>query len=70
MPRLRDSLLPMNKTTALTASEAQHKAHAEGYLEEAQRILRGLAAERRRAKRRRVARPSITTEVRAILQGA
>ena len=58
----------MNKTATLTASEAHHKALADGYLADAQRILRELATERRRTERRRVTRPSLTAEVRVILQ--
>ena len=65
-----DNLPHMNKTAVLTTLEVQHKALADGYLADAQRILRGLAAERRRTERRRTSRSSILTEVRAILQGA
>ena len=60
----------MNKSATLTVLEAQHKALADGYMADAQRSLRELATERRRVERRRTPRPSIATEVRAILQGA
>ena len=60
----------MNKAATLTSEEAEHKARAEQYLAETQRILRELATERRRDERRRAARPSIVMEVKAILQGA
>lgn len=60
----------MTKTAVLTAQEAQHKARAHAYLAETQRILRQLAADRRRAGRRRPVSASITDEVRAILHGA
>jgi hypothetical protein len=60
----------MNKVATLTSHEAQDKARAESYLAETQRILRQLAADRRREQRRRVQRPSIVAEVKAILQGA
>jgi hypothetical protein len=60
----------MSKTAALTEREAQHKARAHAYLAETQRILRQLAADRRREERRRPVATSITAEVRAILQGA
>ena len=60
----------MNKAATLSNEEAQHKARAEEYLVETQRILRELAAERRREQRRRTAGPSIVMQVKAILQGA
>jgi len=41
---------------------------AKQHLAEIQRVLRELAAERRRAEKRRVARPNIMAEVRAILR--
>jgi hypothetical protein len=60
----------MSKAATISNQEAHYQALAQGYLAETQRILRQLAAERRRAERRRSARPSIITEVKAILQGA
>ena len=60
----------MSKAATLSNQEAHYQALAQGYLVETQRILRQLAAERRREQRRRSARPSIVTEVKAILQGA
>ncbi len=60
----------MNKAVALTEQEARHKAQAESHLAEAQRVLRELGSERRRHERRNGVRPSIVSEVKAILQGA
>ncbi len=60
----------MSKTAVLTNQEEQHKARARSYLTETQRILRQLAADRRRAEQRRATHPSILAEVRAILRGA
>ena len=60
----------MSKTAVVTNHEAHFKAQAQGYLAETQRILRQLAAERRRAERRRAAPTDIVAEVKAILQGA
>lgn len=60
----------MSKAATISSQEAHYKAQAQGYLAETQRILRQLAAERRRAERRRSERPNIVTEVKAILQGA
>ncbi len=60
----------MNKAAALSDQDAQHKAKAENHLAEAQRVLRELATERRRHERRSASRPSIVSEVKAILQGA
>lgn len=60
----------MNKTITLSSEEARHKEQATHCLTEAQRILRELAAERRRAERRRAVQTSLVTEVKAILQGA
>ena len=59
----------MNKAATISSREAEYKAQAEHYLAEAQRILRKLAAERRREKRGPVARRGILEEVKAILQG-
>jgi len=59
----------MNKAATISSREAAYKAQAEHYLAEAQRILRKLAAARRREKRGPVARRSILEEVKAILQG-
>ena len=55
----------MSKAATLSSHEAHDKARAESYLAETQRILRQLAAERRRATR-----SNILIEVRAILAGA
>jgi hypothetical protein len=60
----------MNKVATLTSTEEREKARAQSYLVETQRILRQLAADRRREERRRAQRPNIVAEVRAILQGA
>lgn len=61
----------MSKAALLTNNQdAQYKAQAQGYLNEARRILRQLAAERQREERQRTARPSLVSEVKAILQGA
>ena len=60
----------MSKVATLTSHEAHDKARAESYLAETQRILRQLAAERRREARRRATRSNILIEVRAILAGA
>ena len=60
----------MSKTATLTSQDAQYKAQAQSYLSEARRILRQLSAERLREERRRTERPSLVSEVKAILQGA
>ena len=60
----------MSKTAVLSDQEAQHKARAQSYLAETQRILRGLAADRRRAERRRPTTGNLAQEIKAILQGA
>jgi hypothetical protein len=60
----------MGKTAALTSQDAQYKAQAQSHLTEALRILRQLSAERQREERRRVDRPSLLSEVKAILHGA
>jgi len=65
-----DTVEHMNKAAALTDRDAQHKAQAESHLAEAQRVLKELAAERRRHERRNASRPNIVAEVKAILQGA
>jgi hypothetical protein len=64
----------MNKTATIS-QESQYKAQAQSHLVEARRILRQLAADRQREERRRqefrrVVRPSILSEVKAILQHA
>lgn len=64
----------MNKAASLTSQESEYKAKAQGYLAEAQRILRHLAADRQREERRRKNRPrekypNILSEVKAILYG-
>ena len=63
-------ITPMSKVAILTNHEANAKARAESYLAETQRILKHLAAERRREARRRATRPNILAEVKTILQGA
>lgn len=61
----------MSKATAITdPQDAQYKAQAQGYLNEARRILRQLAAERRREERHRPCGPTLVSEVKAILQSA
>jgi hypothetical protein len=60
----------MSKTAVLTDQEARHKARAQEYLAETQRILRELATERRRAERRRPDAVNITEKIKAILQEA
>ena len=57
-------------TMESTDRDAFYRAQAEHYLAETKRILKRLASERTRHKRRRTARPNIVEEVRAILQGA
>jgi len=64
----------MNKAVPLTSQESEYKAKALGYLAEAQRILRHLAADRQREERRRKNRPrgkypDLLSEVKAILYG-
>ena len=59
----------MNKAAILTVQEASHKARAEHYLAETQKILRGLAAERQRAARRPRPQSSLLEDVKEILQG-
>lgn len=54
----------------MSSQEARYKARAQSYLSETRRILRQLAAERRREERRRTERPNIVSEVKAILEGA
>ena|GEM_PF-2375714 len=70
----RDYSKIMNKAVPLTSQESEYKAKALGYLAEAQRILRHLAADRQREERRRKNRPrekypNILSEVKAILYG-
>jgi len=57
----------MNRAATLSRSEAHHKARAEHFLAEAQRILRTLALERQRMERKPVNRASVLEEVKAIL---
>ena len=59
----------MSKAAALTIQEAGHKARAEHYLAETQKILRQLAAERQRNARRPQPQPSLVEQVKAILYG-
>jgi hypothetical protein len=58
----------MKKTVSTANQETQYQAQARGYLVEARRILRQLAADRQREVRRRAERSNILTEVKAILQ--
>jgi hypothetical protein len=60
----------MNKAVSVASQEIQYKALAHSHLLEARRILRQLAADRRREERRRVERPNILAEIKAILQHA
>ena len=60
----------MNKTETFPVREAQHKAHAEHSLAEAQRVLRELALERQRVEQHRNGRVGILKEVQSILRGA
>jgi hypothetical protein len=60
----------MNKAVSTESQETQYKAQAQGYLVEARRILRQLAADRQREVRRRAERSDILSEVKAILQHA
>ena len=59
----------MNKTVVLSHQEIRYKEQANNCLMQTQRILRELAAERRRAARRRAVHTSLVEEVKAILQG-
>jgi hypothetical protein len=59
----------MNKAAVLNHQDTRYKAQASHCLTEAQRILRGLAAERRRSTRRRAVPTSLVKEVKAILKG-
>ena len=59
----------MSKAAVASNAEEQQKAQARSYLSEAQRIVRQLAADRRREERRRSGRANIVSEVKAILQG-
>ena len=60
----------MNKAVVLSHQEIRYKEQAKHCLTEAQRILRGLAAERRRSARRRAVHTILAEEVKAILQDA
>ncbi len=59
----------MSKSVALNGQEAHHKARAEHYLAETQKILRQLASERQRDARRFRAQASLVEQVKAILYG-
>ena len=59
----------MNKIAALSPQETRYKARAEDYLAKTERILRELAAERRRRSLSRVTDASIVDEVKTILRG-
>jgi hypothetical protein len=60
----------MSKAATRSRTKEHHKAQAQGYLSDVQRLLRQLAADRRRQERRRGGRTSIVAEVRAILHKA
>lgn len=60
----------MSKATALESQDAHYQAQALGHLVEVRRIIRQLAADRRREERRRAGQPSILSEVKTILYGA
>ena len=64
-----DKVTFMQRGGTISNQEAHYKAQARHYLAEAQRILRELAAGRRR-ERPRTAQASIVKEVKAILRGA
>ncbi len=57
----------MDKAVILSRSDEHHRAQAQSYLAEAQRILRQLANDRGREERRRTERGSILNEVKSIL---
>ena len=59
----------MSKAAALTIQEAGHKARAEHYLAETQKILRQLATERQRAGRTLPRQTSLVEQVKEILHG-
>jgi hypothetical protein len=59
----------MSKAAALTVQEASHKARAEQYLAETQKILRQLAVERQRHARRPQPQTSLLDQVKEILYG-
>jgi hypothetical protein len=60
----------MNKAATLSDKDAQHKARAEHSLAKAQRVLREMAADRKRSEMRRRERTDIVAEVQAILRSA
>ena len=59
----------MSKAATLSVQEAQHKAQAEHYLAETQKILRQLATDRQRAARRARPQSSLVEQVKKILYG-
>ena len=59
----------MSKAAALTLQEASHKARAEYYLAETQKVLRALATERQRAARPARPQTSLVEQVKEILPG-
>jgi len=59
----------MSKAATLTVQEAQHKARAERYLAETQKILRQLATERQRVARRSQPQFNLLEQVKEILYG-
>ena len=59
----------MSKAAALSDQEAHHKARAEHYLAETQKILRRLASERQRTSRRSRPQSSLLEQVKEILHG-
>lgn len=60
----------MGKAAALTEQETHHKARAEHYLAETQKILRQLASERQRAARQPRPQSNLIEQVKAILVGS
>ena len=58
-----------NATAELSETDVQHKARAEHYLAEAQKILNRLEGERKQSSRNRLAPTNIVAEVKAILRG-
>ena len=60
----------MNRTIILSSGEVRRQKQAGRLLAETQRILRELAAERRRTARSRAVHTSLVAEVKAILQGS
>ncbi len=59
----------MSKAATLSSEEAQHKARAEHYLAETQKILRQLSTERQRSARKARPQSNLLEEVKEILHG-